>query len=57
MEMLHVLRMLVNDYYGGENYGSGWTLAKDRSCAIWDKGFLSFLRTPDEFGHVLAQLV
>ena len=57
MEMLHKLRMLVNhDYYGGDSYGSGWTLEKKRTCAIWDKGFLSFLRAPSELDHVLAEL-
>ena len=57
-EMLHKLRMLVNyDPYGGDPYGSGWTLEKERTCAIWDKGFLSFLRAPNELDHVLAELV
>jgi len=57
MEMLHSLRMLVNQYYGGVRYGSGWTLAKDRTCAIWDKGFLVFLGAAGELNHVLARLV
>ena len=56
MELLHTLRMLVNDHYGGDEYGSGWTLAKDRTCAIWDKGFLAFLTAPDELDHVLREL-
>ena len=56
-EMVHTLHMLVNyDYYGGDRYGSGWTLSKDRSCAIWDKGFLAFLSTPGELYHVLEEL-
>ena len=58
MEMLHQLRMRVNyDCYGGDPYGSGWTLEKKRTCAIWDKGFLSFLRASSELDHVLAELV
>lgn len=56
MEMVYALRILVNDHYGGDEYGSGWTLAKDRTCAIWDKGFLAFLTTPDELDHVLREL-
>ena len=55
-EMLHALRILVNGDYGGDEYGSGWTLAKDRTCAIWDKGFLAFLTAPDELDHVLGEL-
>ena len=57
MDMLHQLRMRVNhDYYGGDLYGNGWTLEKERTCAIWDKGFLSFLRAPSELDDVLAEL-
>ena len=56
-EMLHQLRMCVNyDYYGGDPYGSGWTLDKDRTCAIWDKSFLDFLGAPSELDHVLTEL-
>lgn len=55
-DMVHTLHMRVNSYYGGDRYGSGWTLAKDRNCAIWDKGFLPFLNAPVELGHVLAEL-
>ena len=55
-EMCHTLCMYVNECYGGDKYGNGWTLAKDRTCAIWDKGFLAFLRAPDEFENVLTML-
>ncbi len=58
IEMLHALHMRVNyDSYGGDKYGSGWTLAKDRTCAIWDKGFLAFLGAPGELDHILAELI
>ncbi len=57
IEMLHGLRMLVNHHYGGDAYGSGWILAKDRTCAVWDKGFLAFLSAPDELEHVLGELM
>ena len=52
-EMIHTLHMRVNNHYGGE---SGWTLAKDRNCAIWDKGFLAFLKAPGELDSVLTEL-
>ena len=57
-EMFHALHMRVNyDSYGGDKYGSGWTLAKDRTCAIWDKGFLAFLKELGELDHILAELI
>ena len=56
IEMLHTLLMCVNADYKGYEYGSGWTLAKDRTCAVWDKGFLAFLDASDELGHVLGEL-
>ena len=56
-EMVHTLHMLVGyDCCGGDKYGSGWTLSKDRNCAIWDKGFLAFLSRHRELNHVLAEL-
>ena len=55
IEMLHTLHMRVNDHYGGDEYGSGWTLDKDRTCAIWDKGFLAFLEAPSELNDVLTK--
>ena len=58
IEMLHTLRMYVSyNYYGGDTYGNGWTLAKDRNCAIWDKGFLAFLNAPEELRNVLSKLI
>ena len=55
-EMIHTLNMRVNNHYDGDEYGSGWTLAKDRNCAIWDKGFLAFLKAPGELDSVLTEL-
>jgi hypothetical protein len=58
IEMIHALRMLVGgSHYPGDRYGTGWTLAKNRSCAIWDKGFLSFLNAPGELDYILSQLI
>ena len=57
MEMLHELRIMINArHYGGDKFGSGWTLAEDRSSAIWDKGFLAFLAALDELDCVLGEL-
>ena len=55
-QMFHKLRMHVGNDYNSEKYGRGWTLAGDRSCAIWDKGFLEFLKTPGELEYVLGEL-
>lgn len=58
IEMIHALRMLVGgSHYSGTRYGTGWTLAKNRSCAVWDKGFLSFLNAPGELDYILSQLI
>ena len=57
IEMFHTLRICVNEHNRGDKYGSGWTLGKDCPCAIWDKGFLAFLRAPDELKDVLRKIV
>ena len=57
IEMIHTLRMLVGPSYDVEKHGSGWTLTKNRNCAIWDKGFLAFLQAPGELENVLTELV
>ncbi len=59
IEMLHALRMLiVGDYYRDNAIPiePGWTVAKDGSCAVWDKGFVAFLDALDDFPEVLRQL-
>lgn len=56
IQMLHALHMRVGEPYGGEERGSGWTLSKDRDCAVWDKGFLAFLKASSELDDVLAEL-
>ena len=59
IEMLHALRMLiVGDYYRDNAMliEPGWTVAKDGSCAVWDKGFIAFLNALDELPEVLRQL-
>ena len=57
--MLHSLRMLiVRDCYS-ENAmqaGTGWNIAKDCSCAVWDRGFLKFLESLDELPDILDRL-
>jgi len=56
VEMFHALRLHVHIDAGGAPYGDGWTLDRNRTCAIWDKGFLAFLNASDELKHVLKQL-
>ena len=58
-EMLHELRMLiVGDKYrdNAAVIGPGWTVAKDRSCAVWDRGFVAFLNALDELPDVMSRL-
>ena len=57
IEMFHELRMIVSGSYPHDTYRGGWTLDKERTCAIWDKGFLAFLRAPSELDHVLGELL
>ena len=57
IEMFHALRMHVNANYPGVKSETGWTLDKGHTCAIWDKGFLAFLRSPSELDYVLAELM
>ena len=56
-EMFHKLLMHVDINNNYDEYGSGWILDQDRTCAIWDKGFFEFLKTPCELEHVLGELV
>ena len=59
IEMLHALRMLiVGDYYRDNAIliEPGWTIAKDGSCAVWDKGFQEFLKSLDELPKILGRL-
>ena len=60
IEMLHALRMLiVGDYYrdNAVPMGPGWTIAKDGSCAVWDRGFLEFLKSLHKLPEVLSRLI
>ena len=56
MRCFKKLRMHVSENIGGDKFGYGWTLAKDRTCAIWDKGFLALIRAPHELENALAML-
>lgn len=58
-EMLHTLRMLiVGDHYRDRATPTppGWTVAKDGSCAVWDRGFREFLNDLDRLPGILARL-
>lgn len=54
IEMFHALKMRVGGNYGGTRIGAGWTLSEDRTCAIWDKGFQSFLTAPTDHDQAVA---
>lgn len=59
IEMIHALRMLiVGDSYrdNAKRIEPGWTIAKDGSCAVWDRGFLEFLDSLDGLPGILNQL-
>jgi len=46
--MWHGLKMYLGYQSGnGDADGSGWTVAKDRTCAVWDRGFGAFLASPE----------
>ena len=59
IEMLHQLRLLiVGDHYerNATAPSPGWTLAKNGSCAVWDRGFLEFLFASQNHGQVISKL-
>jgi SIR2-like domain len=57
IEMWHSLRMSIGyEPQRSTYYGTGWTISRDKSCAVWDKGFQAFLNAPEELDVVLAQL-
>lgn len=53
----HRLRMNIGYRpQNGMRFGKGWTVSRDRSCAIWDRGFAGFLAAPDSLRTVLGAL-
>lgn len=56
IEMLHALRIKASRHYGYERIGNGWIASKDKSAAIWEKGFQSFLNAPEELSLAMRQL-
>ena len=59
IKMLHELRMLIfgdHDRDNATRIEPGWTIAKDRSCAVWDRGFLEFLDSQEGFLEIMSQL-
>jgi hypothetical protein len=56
IELFHRLQVHISERMRGTRIGAGWTLADDRTSAIWDKGFQAFLSAPGEMRDVLTQL-
>jgi hypothetical protein len=56
IELFHRLQVHISERMRGTRIGIGWTLADDRTSAIWDKGFQAFLNAPGEMRDVLTQL-
>ena len=54
--MIHTLRMPFSDH-GLTRPGAGWSMDKNRTYAVWDKGFLEFLNAPDELDYMLEKLL
>lgn len=57
IELFHRLQVHISERMRGTRFGMGWTLADDRTSAIWDRGFQAFLNAPGEMRDVLAQLL
>lgn len=56
IEMLHALQLHMHIDGWGTRHGDAWILDKNRTCAIWDQGFLAFLCASDQLDHVLNEL-
>jgi hypothetical protein len=56
IELFHRLQMHISERMRGTRLGVGWTLADDRTSAIWDRGFQAFLNAPAEMRDVLTEL-
>ena len=56
IELFHRLQVHISERMRGTRFGTGWTLADDRTSAIWDRGFQAFLNAPGEMRDVLTQL-
>ena len=55
VEMIHTLRMPFVDHPCLE-HGTAWHVDRNRTYAVWDSGFLEFLRAPAELDDILRQL-
>ena len=56
IEMFHALKIHIAHRRDGTRMGTGWTVSKDGTSAVWDKGFQAFLNAPAELQEVLKQL-
>ena len=54
--MFHALGMRVDIDIGALDSGDGWTLDKDHTCAVWDRGLRALLLAPGEVDRILAKL-
>ena len=53
--MIHTLRMPFVDHPCTQ-HGTAWHLNRDCAYAVWEDGFLEFLRAPAELDDILGQL-
>lgn len=56
IHLWHDLGIFAKGPFGGTRSGTAWTLAMDRTAAIWDQGFQAFLAAPSELKEVLGQM-
>lgn len=54
--LFHDLCVHAKGPFGGIRSGTGWTISHNRTSAIWDRGFQSFLAAPDELSVVLREM-
>ncbi|TPG04133.1 hypothetical protein EAH88_18670 [Rhodanobacter glycinis] len=57
VELFHRLKVHATREYSAMHPSRGWTIAGDKSAAIWDRGFDAFLKDPAQLHDVLALLV
>jgi hypothetical protein len=54
--MFHSLNIHIGPWDNGTKIGAAWTISKDRTSAVWDKGFQAFLNEPAALQQVLSRL-
>ena len=56
IEMFHCLNIRASIHTNGVKFKNHWTIADDKTSAVWDGGFKKFLESKDELEEVLSKL-